>query len=87
MKLKESLRRFRARQNNPYQYSDEELEECRCANCGHVFRGNYCPVCRQEVGDGRITWKWVGKSILDIWEWTPAHFPTRYCSSFGDPAT
>ena len=67
MKLKESLRRFRARQNNPYQYSDEELEECRCANCGHVFRGNYCPVCRQEVGDGRITWKWVGKSILDVW--------------------
>ena len=67
MKLKESLRRFRARQNKPYHYSDEELEECRCANCGHVFRGNYCPVCRQEVGDGRITWKWVGKSILDVW--------------------
>ena len=67
MKLKESLRRFPARQNKLAQYSDEELEECRCANCGHVFKGNYCPVCRQEVGDGHITWKWVGKSILDVW--------------------
>jgi len=67
MKLKESLRRFTARQNKLAQYSDEELEECRCANCGHVFKGNYCPVCRQEVGDGHITWKWVGKSILDVW--------------------
>lgn len=67
MKLKETLRRFRVRQNKPTLYSDEELEECRCANCGHVFKGNYCPVCRQEVGDGHITWKWVGKSILDVW--------------------
>ena len=67
MKLKETLRRFPARQNKLALYSDEELEECRCANCGHVFKGNYCPVCRQEVGDGRITWKWVGKSILDVW--------------------
>ena len=67
MKLKESLRRLPARQNKLALYSDEELEECRCANCGHVFKGNYCPVCRQEVGDGHITWKWVGKSILDVW--------------------
>ena len=67
MKLKESLRRLPSRQNKLALYSDEELEECRCANCGHVFKGNYCPVCRQEVGDGRITWKWVGKSILDVW--------------------
>ena len=44
MKLKETLRRFPARQNKLAQYSDEELEECRCANCGHVFKGNYCPV-------------------------------------------
>ena len=29
MKLKESLRRFPARQNKPYYYSDEELLECR----------------------------------------------------------
>lgn len=48
-------------------YSDEELEEHQCPNCGHVFRGNYCPICSQGAGDGHITWKWVGKSILDVW--------------------
>lgn len=94
MKLKESLRRFPARQNKLAQYSDEELEECRCANCGHVFKGNYCPVCRQEVGDGHITWKWVGKSILDVWGmdsrslpntllqllWRPGHLIGNYIS-------
>ena len=32
-----------------------------------MFNGNYCPVCSQGAGDGHITWKWVGKSILDVW--------------------
>lgn len=67
MNLKETLGRFRVRQNKPTLYSDEELEEHQCPNCGHVFRGNYCPICSQGAGDGHITWKWVGKSILDVW--------------------
>ena len=67
MNLKETLGRFRTWQNKPYHNSDEEQEEHRCANCGNVFRGNYCPVCRQDAKDGRITWRWVGKSILDVW--------------------
>ena len=67
MNLKETLGRFLTWQNKPYHNSDEEQEEHRCANCGNVFRGNYCPVCRQDAKDGRITWRWVGKSILDVW--------------------
>ncbi len=67
MNLKETLGRFRTWQDKPYHYSDEEQEEHRCANCGNVFKGNYCPVCRQDAKDGRITWRWVGKSILDVW--------------------
>ena len=63
MNLKETLGRF----DKSYHYSDEEQEEHRCANCGNVFRGNYCPVCRQDAKDGRITWRWVSKSILDVW--------------------
>ena len=45
----------------------EELEEHRCANCGHEFKGNYCPICRQEAGDGRITWRSVWKNIVSVW--------------------
>ena len=67
MNLKETIGRFRVRQNKPTLYSDEELEEHQCPNCGHVFKGNYCPICSQGAGDGHITWKWVGKSILDVW--------------------
>ena len=67
MNLKETLGRFRTWQNKPYHNSEEEQEEHRCANCGNVFRGNYCPVCRQDAKDGRITWRWVSKSILDVW--------------------
>ena len=67
MKTKEILSRFRAWYNQPVVYSDENLEEHRCANCGHVFKGNYCPVCRQAAGDGRITWKSVWKNIVNVW--------------------
>jgi len=53
--------------SHPPTYPDGELHAQRCANCGHEYRGNYCPRCSQQAGDGRITWKWVGKSILDVW--------------------
>ena len=59
MGLKEQIRRFRAWQKEAVHYSDERLEPHHCPNCGHDFEGNYCPVCRQDAGDGRITWKWV----------------------------
>ena len=85
MKLKETLRRFRTWQNNPYHNSDEEQEEHRCANCGNVFRGNYCPVCRQDAKDGRITWKWVGKSILDVWGLDSRSLPNTLLQLFIRP--
>ena len=85
MKLKESLGRFRTWQNKPYHNSDEEQEEHRCANCGNVFRGNYCPVCRQDAKDGRITWKWVGKSILDVWGLDSRSLPNTLLQLFIRP--
>jgi hypothetical protein len=27
----------------------EQLEECTCENCGHRFKGRFCPDCGQEV--------------------------------------
>ncbi len=65
--IKDRLKQLVSSYSQPPRYSDEELEEHQCPNCGHVFKGNYCPVCSQSAGDGHITWKWVGKSILDVW--------------------
>ena len=90
--IKDRLKQLVSSYSQPPRYSDEELEEHQCPNCGHVFKGNYCPVCSQSAGDGHITWKWVGKSILDVWGmdtrslpntllqllWRPGHLISDY---------
>lgn len=67
MSIKKQISRFRAWQKEPRRYSDQGMEEHHCPNCDHDFTGNFCPICGQQAGDGRITWRWVGKSILDVW--------------------
>lgn len=66
MNLKEAIARFRNWQKTPRQYSDQNLGSHCCANCGHEFTGNYCPICGQNANDGRITWRSVGQSILNV---------------------
>lgn len=67
MKLKALYRHFREWQKTPTVHWNRNEEAHSCANCGHKYAGNYCPVCGQQAGDGHITWRWVGKSILDVW--------------------
>ena len=67
MNIKRHINRFRAWQRNPIQFSDQGLEEHCCANCGHTYSGNYCPVCGQKAGDKRITWRLVGQNFLKAW--------------------
>lgn len=68
MNLKEQYRRFRAWQKGPHPHSTKGLdEEYCCANCGHVFNGNYCPVCGQHGKNGRITWQSTWQNILMLW--------------------
>ena len=50
-----------------------------------MFRGNYCPVCRQDAKDGRITWRWVGKSILDVWGLDSRSLPNTLLQLFIRP--
>ena len=38
-----------------------------CNNCGIDFTGNFCPICSQKAGMGRIGWKSVRQGIMDIW--------------------
>ncbi|MBP5326984.1 MAG: DUF3667 domain-containing protein [Bacteroidales bacterium] len=67
MKLKEFRLRFRAWQNKSINYTVKKKGVHHCANCGHDFEGNLCPICGQSVGDGRITWKWLAYSFINIW--------------------
>lgn len=76
MNLKEAFVRFRTWQKTPRQYSDQNLGSHCCANCGHEFTGNYCPICGQNGNDGRITWRSVGQSLLNIWDLNSRSLPT-----------
>ncbi|MBR6048897.1 MAG: hypothetical protein IKP83_01895 [Bacteroidales bacterium] len=67
MSPKEQYRRFRTWQKGPQRYSDQGMTEHHCHNCDHDFTGNYCPVCGQKAGGGRITWRWVWKNIMQLW--------------------
>lgn len=67
MKLKEFRRRFRTWQGKSIKYYVKDEGIHHCANCGHDFEGNFCPLCGQSMGDGRITWKSLISSFINIW--------------------
>ena len=57
---------FRAWQKHPISYRMDESEHV-CNNCGHTFRGNYCPVCSQSARHGRISWAAIYQGIGQLW--------------------
>ena len=44
---------------------DDEMHAC--ANCGHEYKGNFCPACGQKATAGRITWATVRSGVMDVW--------------------
>lgn len=94
MGLKERYRRFRTWQKAPRQYSIKETGTHRCACCNHEFEGNYCPVCGQAAGIGRISWQSLWKNVTMLWGmdshsmpyslwqllWRPGYFIEEYLS-------
>ena len=66
-KYKERIKHFNQWQEKPFDYEFATHEEQHCNNCGHTFKGNYCPYCSQKAGEGDISWKSVRQSMLDIW--------------------
>ena len=84
---------FRAWQENPQDYRMDETEHV-CNNCGHTFKGNYCPVCSQSARHGRIGWRtlWEGfgqlwgidsrSGIYTLWQllWRPGYLVRDYIS-------
>lgn len=57
---------FRAWQEHPISYRMDDSEHV-CNNCGHTFRGNYCPVCSQSARHGRISWLAIWQGIGQLW--------------------
>ena len=41
--------------------------EHTCVNCGHEYKGNFCPACGQKATAGRITWDTVRSGVMDVW--------------------
>ena len=65
--LKEKYRRFRQWQEQPFEYKLASDRVHHCNNCNHDFTGNYCPVCSQKAGLGRVGWRSVHQGVMDIW--------------------
>lgn len=65
--LKEYYKRFKQWQQKPLTYTFNPEEVNHCNNCDHDFTGNFCPVCSQKSGTGRISWKSVRQGVMDIW--------------------
>ena len=94
LRLKAHCQRFRAWQQEPFNYEFQSEETHCCQNCGHEFVGNYCPYCSQKAGLGRITWTSVYQGALELWGmgsrsmpyalwqliWRPGYFIRDYIS-------
>lgn len=64
--LRTKWQEFRAWQDNPMHYRIDETEHV-CNNCGHTFKGTYCPVCSQSARHGRIGWLTLWEGIGQLW--------------------
>ena len=91
VQIKQQYERFKQWKDQPYDYQCSS-EQHHCNNCGNDFIGNFCPVCSQKAGMGRIGWHSVRQGVMDIWGlgtrsliyslwqllWRPGHFIADY---------
>lgn len=65
--IKEKYEHFKQWQEKPHDYKLLSNELQHCNNCGNDFTGNFCPICSQKAGMGRIGWLSVHQGVMDIW--------------------
>lgn len=65
--IKEKYEHFKQWQEKPHDYKLLSNEVQHCNNCGNDFTGNFCPICSQKAGMGRIGWHSVHQGVMDIW--------------------
>ena len=67
MNIKRLYQRFRIWQHKPFNYKTDSGESTLCQNCGTTFEGNFCPVCGQKAGLGRVGWSSVRQGVMILW--------------------
>lgn len=67
MDIKRIYRQFRVWQRKPFRYVNRSKGKTTCHNCGTEYDGNFCPVCGQRAGVGRIGWKSVQQGVMLLW--------------------
>ncbi|MBO4730289.1 MAG: DUF3667 domain-containing protein [Bacteroidaceae bacterium] len=85
MTFRQVYMRFKAWQRHPYTYQFKDQALHRCANCGHTFRGNYCPCCSQQAGVGRVTWAALKQNIMMVWGMESRSLPYSLVQLIGRP--
>lgn len=66
--IKEYFRRFRRWQQATPHYADRhDGKPQHCHNCDATFSGNFCPVCGQRAGVGRVGWQSIRDNVALLW--------------------
>lgn len=65
--IKQKYNSFKRWQEKPHDYKLLSDAVQHCNNCGNDFTGNFCPICSQKAGIGRIGWNSVRQGVMDIW--------------------
>ena len=66
--LRDCYRRFlRWQQAAPHYENRHEGEAQHCSNCDATFSGNFCPVCGQRAGLGRVGWQSIKDNVALLW--------------------
>ncbi|MBP5560926.1 MAG: DUF3667 domain-containing protein [Muribaculaceae bacterium] len=67
MNLKEAYSKFKAWQQNPFDYTKHNTKSKTCVNCGTVFNDNFCPRCGQKFDVGPVNWEAVRQGVMLLW--------------------
>ncbi|MBQ8486151.1 MAG: DUF3667 domain-containing protein [Prevotella sp.] len=66
--MREYYRRFRRWQQAAPHYENRHEDEAQhCHNCDATFSGNFCPVCGQRAGLGRVGWQSIKDNVALLW--------------------
>lgn len=61
-------RRFcRWQQAEPHYANRHAGSVQQCHNCGNGYDGNFCPICGQRAGMGRVGWKSLKDNVALLW--------------------